>query len=549
MADQPSAASLHTNSYLGGKRPPKKKEEDDMTDEKLAKLEAILYKRDIDTATRKKLAGEDKALADGSYPIENTEDLKNASTLARSGHGNVSAAKALIGRRAKALGVPNPLTKAEAVELDCELWKFDDHHIVYGTVLAPHRRDSQGDLIVKEDDIRQAAHTYLEESRESDVQHAVEKADGVTLVESAMAPHDMVIGGKPVTKGSWFAAYKITNPEVWAKVDKGELTGFSIGGSGLRLPEESALDAAVALGKAEAVEEAVEKSHLTNIHVHRVSLVDRAAVRDATHPTQPQTFLLYKRESAITPKGVPMTDIDKSALAPEVREALEKAERERDEATTALTKSEAALTTTTAELEKAKKTPPAIDDKDDKDEPPLNKADLPPAAVAALEKAERDREAMAERLTKAEEATAAAAALAKAEQDRRVQAEYIAKAQTGDLRGLPDAPAAVGPLLKQLAEAAPEAYAALEKAVLVPAAAQIREGLLFKEQGRGGEGPPPESALAKMNAQVAELRKSDSALTATAAKERAMRDNPQLAKEVAAEMRGVPLTEARAWGG
>ena len=54
---------------------------------------------------RRKLASEGKALSDGSYPIADAEDLKNALTLARSGHGNVSGAMALIRKRAKALGV------------------------------------------------------------------------------------------------------------------------------------------------------------------------------------------------------------------------------------------------------------------------------------------------------------------------------------------------------------------------------------------------------------------------------------------------------------
>jgi hypothetical protein len=71
--------------------------------------EAPVLKRDIDTATRRRLAGEGNALPNLSYPIENAEDLRNAAHLARSGHGDVAAAKRLIARRARELGVPNPL--------------------------------------------------------------------------------------------------------------------------------------------------------------------------------------------------------------------------------------------------------------------------------------------------------------------------------------------------------------------------------------------------------------------------------------------------------
>lgn len=51
----------------------------------------------------------DGILTGNSYPIENAGDLHNAAILARSGHGDVAAAKRLIARRAHELGVANPL--------------------------------------------------------------------------------------------------------------------------------------------------------------------------------------------------------------------------------------------------------------------------------------------------------------------------------------------------------------------------------------------------------------------------------------------------------
>ena len=58
---------------------------------------------------RRKAAGEGNALPDGSYPIRNAKELNSAAVLARSGHGDVAGAKKLIARRAKELGVANPL--------------------------------------------------------------------------------------------------------------------------------------------------------------------------------------------------------------------------------------------------------------------------------------------------------------------------------------------------------------------------------------------------------------------------------------------------------
>lgn len=81
---------------------------------------AVTYvlKRKISSAERKRLASEGKALPDGSYPIENAEDLHNAAILARSGHGDVAAAKRLIAKRAKELGVANPLADSASKDAD-----------------------------------------------------------------------------------------------------------------------------------------------------------------------------------------------------------------------------------------------------------------------------------------------------------------------------------------------------------------------------------------------------------------------------------------------
>jgi HK97 family phage prohead protease len=59
----------------------------------------------IDAATRRKYAAKGWALHDGSYPIPDEDHLHAAAVLAASGHGDVEAAKALIQRRAKELGV------------------------------------------------------------------------------------------------------------------------------------------------------------------------------------------------------------------------------------------------------------------------------------------------------------------------------------------------------------------------------------------------------------------------------------------------------------
>jgi len=70
-------------------------------------------KRDYSQSERRALAREGNALGNGSYPIKDAEDLHNAAILARTGHGDVEGARKLIARRAKELGVANPLDSSE----------------------------------------------------------------------------------------------------------------------------------------------------------------------------------------------------------------------------------------------------------------------------------------------------------------------------------------------------------------------------------------------------------------------------------------------------
>lgn len=73
------------------------------------KLRDLAKDRNYSAAERKEMAGDGRALPDGSYPINDEHDLNSAAILARSGHGDADAASKHIARRAKELGVANPL--------------------------------------------------------------------------------------------------------------------------------------------------------------------------------------------------------------------------------------------------------------------------------------------------------------------------------------------------------------------------------------------------------------------------------------------------------
>jgi hypothetical protein len=83
----------------------------DEDDEDQALVKPSVGKRKFSQSQRRELASRGHALADGSYPIETDEDLHNAAVLARTGHGDVAGARKLIARRARQLGVANPLNE------------------------------------------------------------------------------------------------------------------------------------------------------------------------------------------------------------------------------------------------------------------------------------------------------------------------------------------------------------------------------------------------------------------------------------------------------
>jgi hypothetical protein len=233
--EQPAPSAVHVDTLAAGAdhRKRRKPEEDEMTQEELFKAESAIYKRDFTGEQRKALAAKGWALADGSYPIETQADLHPAAVLARSGHGDATAARALISRRAKELGAPDPLAKSDAVQIDVKLFKAQRQGKVYGVVLEPNLPDSQGDTVTPEE-IEKACHRFMVQSQKADVQHS-EEAAGAQLIENFIAPQDLRLAGEHVTEGSWVQAWQITDPVVKREIEEGMRTGFSIGGSGVRV--------------------------------------------------------------------------------------------------------------------------------------------------------------------------------------------------------------------------------------------------------------------------------------------------------------------------
>ena len=110
-----------------------------------------------------------------------------------------------------------------------------DERYVLGVVLEPETVDAQGDIYSAEE-VRSAAHRFLEDFGGLGVQHQYRVNDRVKVLENYLAPADFRLGDIDIRKGTWLMAVRILADELWQQVKDGDLTGFSIGGSARRLP-------------------------------------------------------------------------------------------------------------------------------------------------------------------------------------------------------------------------------------------------------------------------------------------------------------------------
>ena len=113
----------------------------------------------------------------------------------------------------------------------------EERRLVYGAVLKPGVKDSQGD-ICSEKEVELAAHRFLkskisgvamDEDHERDV-----STDEACPVESWITPEIMKMGDSELPKGTWIMAAHVPDDAMWDKVKKHQTNGFSVKGWGKR---------------------------------------------------------------------------------------------------------------------------------------------------------------------------------------------------------------------------------------------------------------------------------------------------------------------------
>lgn len=116
-----------------------------------------------------------------------------------------------------------------------------DSHFVTGIVYEPMTEDAHGNFMT-EAEITKAAYWFAKNGNGVDLQHNFETLEKATVVESWVCKADFECNGETVKKGTWLMTVEVTDDEVWDAVQKGEITGFSMGGVGIYDTEDTDLD-------------------------------------------------------------------------------------------------------------------------------------------------------------------------------------------------------------------------------------------------------------------------------------------------------------------
>lgn len=106
-----------------------------------------------------------------------------------------------------------------------------DNHFVTGIVYEPMEEDTDGNFMTAEE-ITKAAYWFIKNGNGVDLRHSFESLENAAVVESWIAKADFEIEGETVKKGTWLLTAEITDEAVWESIQKGEITGFSMGGMG-----------------------------------------------------------------------------------------------------------------------------------------------------------------------------------------------------------------------------------------------------------------------------------------------------------------------------
>jgi hypothetical protein len=111
--------------------------------------------------------------------------------------------------------------------------------IVWAEVYAPDRPDADGEFM-RAETIEKMSYEFMRELKldQVDSQHDQINKDGCCVVESFIARK----GDPDFIEGAWVVGMHVDNDELWEKIEKGEIAGFSMEAMVIKEPQQVELD-------------------------------------------------------------------------------------------------------------------------------------------------------------------------------------------------------------------------------------------------------------------------------------------------------------------
>jgi hypothetical protein len=308
------------------------------------------------------------------------------------------------------------ITKAEAgsanFSLPGRVLKMDaEQHHITGIVYTPMEEDTQGSYMTAAE-IEKAAYWFAKNGNKIDLQHNFVACDTAAVVETWVAKSDTEIDGEPIKKGTWLMTVEVTDDIIWQAVQKGDITGFSMGGIGTYSEEDTPLA---------PVTKSEETPQKWNIFKQLGALLGFGVVQKG------DVAELYSKAIKVT-EFWRAWDALQDVLAPYSYAANETVlETDEEKIRTALEEFSAIITQVLTEkggITKAVSSAPIVKHQQNKEETPMTKEDLQQITEAVV-KAMQSQEIPATQVTLTAEPIAAPITLA---QVREVIQEEIQKA-------------------------------------------------------------------------------------------------------------------------
>lgn len=131
------------------------------------------------------------------------------------------------------------LSKAKRLKFEIQ---DEDKQIILGAALIPdiliYRCDAAGEynITIDKDTVFEVSQKFMADKNihNVNIEHEGKLIDGITLAYSFVSNEKLGISNpqqfKDLPEGTWFVAYKVTDSDLWQRIKKGDVLGFSIEG-------------------------------------------------------------------------------------------------------------------------------------------------------------------------------------------------------------------------------------------------------------------------------------------------------------------------------